>query len=58
MLSYLLKRFTIVEKNLSLRNLKLLKIYISDVVELQRGEFRQATEDRHTHLYQNPWYVL
>lgn len=23
----------------------------------QRGEFRQATEDRHTHLYQNPWYV-
>ena len=24
----------------------------------QLGEFRQATEDRHTHLYQNPWYVF
>lgn len=23
---------------------------------LQLGEFRQAAEDRHTHLYQNPWY--
>ena len=33
-------------------------MYVSDVVELQRGEFRQATEDRHTHLYQNPWYAL
>lgn len=24
--------------------------------QIKRGEFRQATEDRHTHLYQNPWY--
>ena len=23
---------------------------------LQRGEFRQAAEDRFTHLYQSPWY--
>lgn len=23
--------------------------------QLQRGEFRQSAEDRHTHLYQNPW---
>ena len=23
---------------------------------LIRGEFRQAAEDRFTHLYQNPWY--
>merc|ERR1711974_507970 len=22
----------------------------------QRGEFRQAAEDRYTHLYQSPWY--
>ncbi|XP_073239186.1 uncharacterized protein [Porites lutea] len=25
--------------------------------QIKRGEFRQATEDRHTHLYQNPWYA-
>eukprot|EP00118_Oscarella_pearsei_P026128 m.309452 g.309452 ORF g.309452 m.309452 type:complete len:147 (+) comp46538_c0_seq1:78-518(+) len=24
--------------------------------QIARGEFRQAVEDRHTHLYQNPWY--
>ncbi|XP_068707284.1 protein SPMIP2-like isoform X1 [Montipora foliosa] len=24
--------------------------------QIKLGEFRQATEDRHTHLYQNPWY--
>ncbi|XP_039258360.1 protein SPMIP2-like [Styela clava] len=23
--------------------------------QLKRGEFRQSAEDRHTHLYQNPW---
>lgn len=23
---------------------------------LIRGEFRDAAEDRHTHLYQSPWY--
>lgn len=25
--------------------------------QIKHGEFRQATEDRHTHLYQNPWYA-
>lgn len=34
------------------------KNHLSLMVKLQRGEFRQATEDRHTHLYQNPWYAL
>lgn len=24
--------------------------------QIKLGEFRQSTEDRHTHLYQNPWY--
>ncbi|XP_031562896.1 uncharacterized protein C4orf45-like [Actinia tenebrosa] len=24
--------------------------------QIMRGEFRQECEDRHTHLYQNPWY--
>ena len=33
------------------------KIIIINFHFFQRGEFRQATEDRHTHLYQNPWYV-
>ncbi|XP_002121517.2 protein SPMIP2 [Ciona intestinalis] len=23
--------------------------------QIKRGEFRQSAEDRHTHLYQNPW---
>lgn len=23
--------------------------------QLRRGEFRKSAEDRHTHLYQNPW---
>ncbi|XP_077999339.1 uncharacterized protein LOC144452171 [Glandiceps talaboti] len=25
-------------------------------MQIKTGEFRQAAEDRHTHLYQNPWY--
>ncbi|XP_076819742.1 protein SPMIP2-like isoform X2 [Clavelina lepadiformis] len=25
---------------------------------IKRGEFRQSAEDRHTHLYQNPWTPL
>ncbi|XP_070545047.1 protein SPMIP2-like [Ptychodera flava] len=25
-------------------------------MQIKTGEFRQASEDRHTHLYQNPWY--
>jgi hypothetical protein len=24
--------------------------------QITLGEFRQAAEDKHTHLYQNPWY--
>ena len=35
-----------------------LTVMIMEMIFLQRGEFRQATEDRHTHLYQNPWYVV
>ena len=39
-------------------DITVLTVMIMEMIFLQRGEFRQATEDRHTHLYQNPWYVV
>jgi len=37
------------------QDLSLIKEQFKEKRQLIRGEFRQLGEDRHTHLYQNPW---